>query len=183
MEKLSGLQGTGRAPCITSFAKPFCVFLGPGSILATAACEPERNLPVAKQICTTNIPLRCGISSSSIQPRIEEGLACSWFFQASTISCSSLAKICIKIFWYCPHIGHKVESKASECFPDYVPLIYRKRVNYKNTFPVQKGRRKSRYVMALPQDDLNSSDRRSVADVIFHSSNCVYAVSASAWDI
>lgn len=77
-------------------------------------------------------------------------------------------------------MGHKVESEAGECFPDYVPLIYRKRVNYKNTFPVQKGRRKSRYVMALPQDDLNSSDGRSIADVIFHSSNCVYAVSASA---
>lgn len=78
------------------------------------------------------------------------------------------------------HTGHKVESQASECFPDYVPFIYRKRVKYKNTFPVQKGRRKSRYVMALPQDDPNSSDRRSLAGVIFHSPNHVYAVSASS---
>lgn len=143
-----------------------------------SSCNWRRNPAIETQISTTNIPLCCSLSSSSTQTSPEEGLstsglAHSWFCQASALSCSSLAKICLKIFWYFPYTGHKLESKARKCFPDYVPFIYRKRVKYKNTFPVQKGRRKPRHVMALPQADLKSLVGRRLTAVIFHPLNCV----------
>lgn len=143
-----------------------------------SSCSWRRNPAIETQIGTTNILPCCSISSSSTQTSTEEGLsrsglAHSWFCQASAISCSSLAKICLKIFWCFPHMSHKLESEANECFPDYVLFIYRKTVKYKNTFPVQKGRRKSRHVMAVPQADLKSSVRRRFTGVIFHPLNCI----------
>lgn len=99
------------------------------------SCSWRRNMAIETQI-STSILLCCSISSSGTRQAQKQVYPA----QASARTCSSPAKICLKIFWYFPHTGHKLESNGSKCFPDYVPFIYRTGVKNENTFSVQKGR-------------------------------------------